>query len=149
MPISWITAAAAVCFFVYAVLASRQAGTSPPSVNTLHGRPAGFARPPRSHPEFGRYARVAAGRIFFGEPAVVIDNEPQPIYLSGLTLRGISRGGGQTPQAVLARAGTSPEGESWTVKPGETVLGETVVAIETVSVVLRKGGLETVLVLPN
>ena len=49
--------------------------------------------------------------------------------------------------AVLTRSGAPATGESWTVPVGETVLGETVVAIGREGVTLRKEGKETVLVL--
>lgn len=150
MPAAWIAAAAAACFFAYAFLVYRQAGAPPLPVKIARGAVSGAVRPKRTQPGLARYARLSTGRIFFGEPAAVATiPTPQPIYVSALTLRGIIRGGGQSPMAVLARVSTSPDGETWYAKPGDTVLDETVIAIEADSVVLRKDGLETVLVLPH
>lgn len=144
--LAWLGVCLAACFLVYSLLAYIRAGQSPPDP-APNGDSAPLRLEPRRTTEPGRYAHLAEGRIFFGA-AETAAGEAQPgVYVSRLVLRGIIWADGRAPLAVLTRAGAPPDSESWTVRVGETVLDEEVVAIERNSVILRQGGLETVLVL--
>ncbi len=145
----WGLALATLAFCAYSGYLYAQAGTppAPPKVRDTPELHRASAVPPL--PSLNRYTVLSGGRVFFGQ-AVFPNTEPSapPVYVSGLTLRGIMLRRGQAPVAVLARAGSPPEGESWTVRAGDTIMGETVSEIRADSVLLSKDGQDTVLVLP-
>ena len=149
--LGWLAVVLAACSFAYALAAYLRTGSPPadPRPRPVSGRLPSAA--PRVLPPSTRYAPLAEGRPFFAPPAreaEEVGQEAEPAtYVSGLALRGIVLAEGRAPMAVLTRSGAPATGESWTVRVGETVLGETVVAIGRESVTLRKEGKETVLVL--
>jgi len=149
---AWFLALAAAVFFFYALHAYLVSGVPPAVVSSSGGA---IRLPPltgagKPWPS-SRYAPLCSGKLFFpsaGEKPAATAGEPAT-YLSGLALRGIVLAEGRPPMAVLTRAGAPPTGESWMVRVGETVLGETVVAIDRESVTLQKEGKKTVLFLPG
>ena len=148
--LSWLAALLAALFFAYAAVLYLQAGA--PIVTSRHAAAiAPLPRGERRPVDPGRYESLAGARIFFGEPGSTspMKTATAPVYVSSLVVRGIILGNGQPPVAILTRAGAAPDGQSWTVRVGQTVLGEEVAAIKGDSVVLRKNGQETVLVLPR
>ncbi len=150
--LSWLAAFLAAVFFVYAAVLYSQAGAPIVASRHVAALPTSLPRAEKPPVDPGRYESLAGGRIFFGEPVFAPPAGPvssPSVYVSALVVRGIVLGNGQPPVAILTRAGAAPDGESWTVRVGQTVLGEEVAAIKGDSVVLRKKGQETVLVLPK
>ncbi|MGQ9779265.1 MAG: hypothetical protein ACUVRM_05225 [Bacillota bacterium] len=146
---AWLVTFLAAAFFFYALGVYLRSGR-PPAAPIPHGASGSSpAVKSRAVLPSSRYAPLLAGGLFFpptGEKGGETAREPGT-YVSSLALRGIVLAEGRPPMAVLTRANAPPTGESWTVRVGETVLGETVVAIDRQSVTLRKEGKETVLVL--
>ena len=150
--LSWLAAFLAAAFFGYAVVLYLQAGA--PIVTLRHAAALAASLPRAAKPPVdpGHYGSLAGGRIFFGESVSATPAGPvssPSVYVSALVVRGIILGNSQPPVAILTRAGAAPDGESWTVRVGQTVLGEEVAAIKGDSVILRKNGQQTMLVLPN
>ncbi|NLG85439.1 MAG: hypothetical protein GX493_12735 [Firmicutes bacterium] len=153
---AWIAALAAAVFFFYALEVYLHGGRPPtpgrPQKTSVPSIPALVAKSPTGAPS-SRYAPLTTGELFFpsrGEEKETAPLEETPsTYVSALALRGIVLAEGRPPMAVLTRANAPATGESWTVRVGETIMGETVVAIERERVILRKEGKETVLVLPD
>ncbi|MGE5599175.1 MAG: hypothetical protein ACM3XS_07325 [Bacteroidota bacterium] len=144
----WILASLAAVFFGYALYLYERTGSPPISPKPRAAPAIRVTSNKRPAPALARYTAVAGGRIFFGAPAgPTAPGTAAPAYVSALMLRGITLG--RTPTALLARAGSPPEAEAWTAKIGQTVLGETVVAIDRRSVTLRRDGQETVLFMPE
>ncbi|MGE5530146.1 MAG: type II secretion system protein N [Patescibacteria group bacterium] len=144
----WLAAALAAAFCAYGFWSYAVAGRPVEPVKPRAATAAGPVRAAKNVPGPGLYAGLAGGRMFFGEAQTAAGGDGSPgVYVSALVLRGIVLGGGRKPLAILARAGSPPEAESWTVSVGQTVEGETVVAINRDSVTLARGGQVTVLFL--
>ena len=141
----WLAAFFAAAFFAYGLIVYLNAGGSPVQPHARASSPMVLPDAMRPLPNIGKYAGVAGGRIFFGEPVASNGGLPVP-YFSSLALRGIVITQGRA-LAVLARKDSPPESETWTARVGDTVLGEKVAAIDKDFITLSRDGQETVLVL--
>ena len=143
----WLAAILAAGFFVDVLVAYGHAGALPAQPGTRQASAFNLLKTARPAYRPGRYAGLAGGRIFFGEPIEETAVQPQ-VYISSLMLRGIVYSDGREPVAVFTLANAKPEAQSWAAKVGQIVNEEKVIAINKDNVVLTKDGLETVLFLP-
>ena len=157
----WFPPIMAAIFFGYTLSFYLAAAQPPPAGTKTRDSSIAPPKTERVKPDPNRYQSLAKSRIFGGSmppppipspPAEALESAPPSpaphIYSSALMLRGIAYSPTGVSVALLARAGSKPESDTWPAKAGETILGETVRKIENDRVVLERNGAMAVLTIP-